>query len=175
MIIKTDNMESTEYPESETLSRLYKVFDLGYQPGIEGPQHEVAFLFELDALTADGKPMTITKRFTASMHPKANLRRFVEAWRGKPFNDEEVKVFDTDQLEGLYAYLTFCKKKSAKTGKDWTDIFQIRRKPKEDPPFSKRLQPGFIPEWVKTAIDKQIQNPGQADQGGTDEESFPDF
>ncbi len=175
MIIRTDNMESTEYPETETLSRLYKVFDLGYQPGIEGPQHEVAFLFELDAVTGDGKPMTITKRFTASMHPKANLRRFIESWRGKPFTDEEVKVFDTAPLESQYAYLTLTKKKSTKTGKDWTDIFQIRRKPKEDPPFPKRLQEGFIPDWIKTAIEKQIKNPAQGMQGGTADEPFMDF
>ncbi|TAH55178.1 MAG: hypothetical protein EWM51_03595 [Treponema sp.] len=167
MIIKTENMETTEYPETETLARLYKVFDLGYQPGIEGPQHEIALLFELDALTPDKKPMTITKRFTASMHPKANLRKFIEAWRGSPFNDDEVKIFDTDTLEGQYAFLTFTKKKSNKTGKVWTDIFQIRRKPREVPPFQKRLQPGFVPDWIKQAIEKQIQNPGQTQCAGS--------
>lgn len=171
MIIKTDNMESVEYPEGETLARCYKVFDLGMQPGVESPQHEVAFVFELDVVHPDGKPLTITKRFTASMHPKSNLRRFIEAWRGSPFNNEEVKEYNTDVLEGAYAYLTIYKKVSEKTNKAWSDIFQIRKKPQGDAPFQKRLQPGFMPDWIGKAIENQIrpnnQNRNQNRNEGT--------
>ena len=43
--------------------------------------------------------------FTASLHEKANLRGFLEAWRGRAFTGEELRGFDTEQLIGVPCYL----------------------------------------------------------------------
>lgn len=36
--------------------------------------------------------------FTRSFHPESNLRKFLEAWRGKKFTEEERKSFDLERL-----------------------------------------------------------------------------
>jgi hypothetical protein len=38
----------------------------------------------------DGRPFTISKRYTWSMHEKATLRKHLEAWRGQKFRDEDL-------------------------------------------------------------------------------------
>lgn len=48
----------------------------------------------------DGRPMTISKRYTLSLSPKSRLRPDLEAWRGRPFTDEETKGFDLHDLIG---------------------------------------------------------------------------
>jgi len=44
------------------------------------------------------QPYSVSKEFTLSMHEKANLRKFLESWRGKGFTDEEAKSFDVTKL-----------------------------------------------------------------------------
>ena len=49
----------------------------------------------------DGRPFTVSKRFTQSLHKKAALRAFLEAWRGRPFTPEELAGFDAANLLGV--------------------------------------------------------------------------
>ncbi len=49
----------------------------------------------------DGTPHIVSKTFTASLHAKAALRKFLEAWRGRPFTAEELKSFDLRTLLGI--------------------------------------------------------------------------
>src|SRR5699024_4176655 len=91
--------------------------DLGMQPGSAKhpePKHKVAIRFEVpaerveyefDGVKKEG-PMTITKTFTASMNKKANLRKFLEGWRGQAFTDAEAGNFDIAKLLGVPALLT---------------------------------------------------------------------
>lgn len=44
---------------------------------------------------------TISKFYTMSLHEKAELRKNLEAWRSKPFTDEELKGFDLEVLIGV--------------------------------------------------------------------------
>lgn len=54
----------------------------------------------------DGSPWLIwTKKFTASLHEKATLRSYLEAWRGQPFTETEQKGFDSETLLGVNAIL----------------------------------------------------------------------
>lgn len=46
------------------------------------------------------QPLVISKDFTLSLNEKANLRKTLEAWRGKQFTDEEVAGFDLLKLIG---------------------------------------------------------------------------
>lgn len=55
--------------------------------------HKVLLSFEItdaENRRSDGSPHTISKRFTASLHAKAGLRKFLESWRGRPSPPEEL-------------------------------------------------------------------------------------
>ena len=74
--------------------------------GKEKTVHKCRIVFELDAVDRDtGKRLTLGAYFTASLSEKANLRKFLEGWRGRPFTAEELKGFDTESLIGIGALL----------------------------------------------------------------------
>lgn len=67
--------------------------------------------FELGAKTPEGdKPLSIRKKFTASIHEKASLSIFLERWRGRPFTDAEKQRFDTETLIGIPCQLNIIHK-----------------------------------------------------------------
>ncbi len=52
-----------------------------------------------------GKPFMMNRFYTMSLAKKANLRKDLESWRGRPFTDEELKGFDVEKLIGANCYL----------------------------------------------------------------------
>jgi hypothetical protein len=48
-----------------------------------------------------GKPYSIGKTYTLSLHERAKLRAHLEAWRNKAFTEEELRGFDLDKLLGV--------------------------------------------------------------------------
>ncbi len=69
--------------------------------GQKKQQHKCRIVWELDEVTTEGRQYTASRQFTASLSSKANLRAFLEAWRGRPFTDDELAGFDTEQLIGV--------------------------------------------------------------------------
>lgn len=102
---------ATDYtpPEAGTFTaRCTSVIDLGTQKtvweGEEKQAHKLLLSFELtdsENRRADGSPHTVNKRFTASLHAKAGLRKFLESWRGRPFTPQELAGFDVKNVLGL--------------------------------------------------------------------------
>lgn len=108
-------------PAGVFIGRCFELIDLGTQTNETGQYagnsaHKIKIGFELfgddeegNPLTieVDGKemPLTITKDYTVSLHEKANLRKELEAWRGKAFTEEEAKGFDVSKLIGAYAMI----------------------------------------------------------------------
>jgi hypothetical protein len=97
------NEGSYELPPAGSLpARCCHVIDLGTQTmeyqGETKRMHKIAIAWQLEELKADGTPFTVSRRFTASLHEKAALRAFLEAWRGKPFTPEELKGFFLPRL-----------------------------------------------------------------------------
>jgi hypothetical protein len=45
-----------------------------------------------------GKPFIVSKYYTASLSEKANLRRDLESWRGRPFTETELMGFDSKNV-----------------------------------------------------------------------------
>ena len=45
-----------------------------------------------------GKPFIVGKYYTASLSEKANLRKDLESWRGRPFTEEELMGFDSKNV-----------------------------------------------------------------------------
>jgi len=73
--------------------------------------HKVQIQWELPGQTFEFegvvRPMMATKRYTLSVHEKANLRKDLESWYGKQFNSAELeaKGFDLEKLLGRPALL----------------------------------------------------------------------
>lgn len=95
-------------PEGNHVAICNAIVDLGLQPGTAmypAPKHQVYVRFELcnEFVERDGKkaPVVIGKSFTASMHEKAGLRKFIEGWFGKKFpTDAAAADFDFSKLIG---------------------------------------------------------------------------
>ena len=96
-------------PEQGTYSaRLCSLIDLGHHTSVwegeEKTSHKILLTFEItdsENRRADGTAHTISRRYTASLHPKAGLRKLLEAWRGRPFTADELKAFDLKTLLGV--------------------------------------------------------------------------
>lgn len=58
-------------------------------------------VWEIDEINPeDGRPFVVAKRYTASLHEKANLRHDLESWRGRAFTKDELKAFDLENVLG---------------------------------------------------------------------------
>lgn len=68
-------------------------------------QHMVRIVWQIGEDRADGKPFMISRRYKASLHEKASLRKDLESWRGRPFADAELDRFDLEALLGANCQL----------------------------------------------------------------------
>src|SRR5260221_10547348 len=133
MHLPAPNERDFESPPAGThLAVCYRVIDLGTQDssynGQQKRQHKVLVSWELpDEKMADGRPFTISQRYTWSMSEKAALRRDLESWRGKPFSDADFgdQGFDIRKLLGVGCLLTIVH--TAKNGKTYANITSIAR------------------------------------------------
>lgn len=102
----TVTMTPSEYelpPAGTHAARCCHVIDLGTQTmayqGEQKSAHKVVIAWQLaDERRNDGSPFVLSRRFTASLHDKAALRAFLEAWRGRAFTAEELAGFSLARL-----------------------------------------------------------------------------
>ena len=120
---KVTSVESNPVEVGVHIGVCTRIIDLGsqYNEKFDLTQHKIMLTWEVadDMIEVDGemKPKMISKEYTLSLSDKANLRRDLEAWRGKAFSDTELMGFDlinvlgkTCQLQVLqndrgYAYI----------------------------------------------------------------------
>jgi len=78
------------------------VVDLGMVETQWGKKHRVQLRWLVDAQPprSDGKPYMVSKKYTLSLHEKANLRIMLEVWRNKKFTADELDGFDLEKLVG---------------------------------------------------------------------------
>jgi hypothetical protein len=111
----------------------YRVIDLGTQQtvfqGQSKLQHKILLSWELpDELMEDGRPFTISKKYTFSSHEKAVLRHDLESWRGARFKDEEIQKFDISKLIGVGCFLSVVQQE--KDGRTYSNIASVSKLPK---------------------------------------------
>jgi hypothetical protein len=85
------------------------VVDLGvlkvtYQ-SVTQMKHKVRLVWQIDETMENGERYVVSRRYTASLHPKASLRKDLEAWRSKAFTEEEATGFDLEVLLGVNCLL----------------------------------------------------------------------
>lgn len=61
-------------------------------------QHKIVIAWQIDELRDDGKRYLLFKRYTASLHEKANLRKDLQSWRGRAFTSDEERGFDVESI-----------------------------------------------------------------------------
>lgn len=101
-----------QIPEGHYIARCYKIIDLGTQTaewsGETKQREKIMFSWEIlddDTRMKDGQPFTISKRYTSSLHEKSQLRKDLQAWRGRRFTDEELEAFDLKNVLGAYCQI----------------------------------------------------------------------
>lgn len=96
-----------------------RIIDVGtHETEFEGEKKRLRksmIVWELPGqLDDDGKPMTISNTYTASLGDKAKLRAHLESWRGRPFTPEELKGFEAKNLLGKPCLLNLIEVKGQK-------------------------------------------------------------
>lgn len=110
------NFKKLPLPEAGTVQAVCcGVWDLGLQKttymGEEKIQHKVIIAWEIaqniDAPESEyhGKPYMLNKKYTLSLGEKANLRKDLESWRGRPFTADELRGFDLEVLYGINCFI----------------------------------------------------------------------
>jgi hypothetical protein len=87
------------------------VVDLGHQTtnfnDEANVKRQLLITWELvDEAMEDGRPFTLSRTFTASLHEKSGLRKFLDSWRGVPFTEAELKAWDVKNVLGKPAMLS---------------------------------------------------------------------
>lgn len=122
-------------PAGAQVARCYRVIDLGTQTtsweGQTKKQHKVMVSWELlgDERMADGRPFAVSKRYTVSTHEKSNMRKDMEAWRGKPFSPAEEAQFNIGNVIGAYCLLNVTHK-DAPDGNTYANVASLMPVPK---------------------------------------------
>ena len=114
----TGGGDFTPAPQGTHLALCNMVVDLGVQEstykGETKNQHQVYVRWELpheritwqdDSGEHEG-PVVVGKIYTLSLHEKANLRKDLEAWRGRAFTAAELEGFDLFNLLGVACQIT---------------------------------------------------------------------
>ena len=150
-------------PAGMHLARCYRVIDLGTQKtswqGVEKAAKKVQIVWELhgeDAdgtplTTDDGRPLSVQRRFTPSLGPKAKLREILVAWRGRPFTPDELEGFKLQNILGAWAMISVAKS-AGNNGKEYTNIMSVN-------PVPASIKKAGLPEAHNKAAIFAIENP----------------
>lgn len=97
-------------PDGTHPARCYRMIDKGtsYDQKWEKHQHKVLVSWALlgDEKMTDGRPFTVHRNYTVSLHEKSVLRRDLKAWRGRDFTAEELGGFVLTAIVGAPCLLT---------------------------------------------------------------------
>lgn len=106
-------------------------------------------------------PLWVDHRLTLSLSKKGNMRKFLEAWRGRPFTDEEAKGFKVAVL--LHKPALVQVSHNVTPERTWANIQSIMKLPKgmaaPEPPAD------YV--RVKDRPPKQVQQQGQGQPQGS--------
>ncbi len=101
----------------------YSIIDLGTQHvefnGEEKTQNQVMISWELpDETMSDGRPFSVSRFYTNSLHEKSSLRKDLAAWRGRDFTEQELAGFDLASIigKGCLVSVVMNQKNKAKVG-----------------------------------------------------------
>lgn len=183
-------VEAGTYP-----ARCVGVIDLGIQHNTfnNKDQEKVMLMFELptERITVDGedKPRWLSARYTASLNEKATLRKTLDAWRGKPFTQEELLGFYLGSMINAPCMLTVTN--TEKNGNTYANISGVSKimkgmevPPLESEPINFDMDAenaeevkAKLPNWVQKIIEESVswksRDPLPMSEMGDDSEEPP--
>lgn len=154
-------------PAGTYTARCCALIDLGTQTSVwEGESktaHKVLMTFEItdpDTRRADGSAHTVSKRFSASLHPKSGLRKFLESWRGRPFERAELKGFDLKNVLALDCLVGVVH--DTKSDRTYANLGSVMKLPKGMAPGAAEVTPVAFdlsaPDWqVFASLGSRLQ------------------
>lgn len=125
------------HPEGQYTAVCVDGIDLGEQHNEKfgNWSRKYAIVFQTTETNPDtGKRFEVAERYTVSMSEKANLRKFLSQWRGKPYTNAEAEEgAPLHKLEGVNALVQIAHNTSQATGKTYANIISIMPLPKGMP------------------------------------------
>ena len=116
------------HPEGIHPAICVDVMDLGLVEtefqGVKKMVNKVKLTFESEAKTEDGKPCSVSKNFSASLHAKSNLAAFLGKWRGRPVAPGE--SIDLQKLIGASCTLVISHQQNL-AGKTYASIDAVSK------------------------------------------------
>ena len=148
------------------------IIDIGmqYNKAFDKENHKVIITFESPSETYETeegtKSRSISGEYTLSLSDRSNLRRMLEAWRGRAFTPEELEGFDLENILGLPCLVTIVNETNLNTGKTYSNIGGVSKMMKGLPTPVGREEPLLfdlmadnmtailptLPEWIKNKI-----------------------
>lgn len=130
-----DSGDFKPHPEGIHPAVCVDVMDLGLVEtdfqGVKKMVNKVKLTFESEAKGDDGKPCTVSKNFTASLHPKAKLSEFLSKWRGRQVAPGE--TIGLDKLIGASCTLVISHQQNL-SGKTYAAIDAVSKPTKKVTP-----------------------------------------
>ena len=127
-----DSGDFKPHPEGIHPAVCVDVMDLGLVEtdfqGVKKMVNKVKVVFESEAKTDDGKPCTVFRSFSASLHPKSNLSTFLSKWRGRPVAPGE--TISLDKLIGASCTLVISHQQNL-AGKTYASIDAVSKPTKK--------------------------------------------
>jgi hypothetical protein len=133
----------------------WKVFRVGLQPNRLGPAFQVvviAFETEYRYQTGDyqGKRWICYQKYRASLGKKAYLRRDLESWRGKPFDETELGGFNLKKIEGRPCLITLIHKEG------YANLAAVAKLPPIYTPLKPETPDDYMPPYVQKLLDSRL-------------------
>lgn len=170
----------TPAPEGQYASVCCDIVDLGmvessYQGKVTKKQ-KIRVVFQVSETNPEnGKPFLVSQWFTLSMNEKANLRAFLEQWRGKPYTEDEIKAgVPVTKMLGVGAFIQIVH--NERQGKVYANISTIMRLPKgykapEIDPTYVRVKDRPVEDGAGPGAPGQQQRP--VDDEAEEDDDFP--
>lgn len=118
---KGNDSKFKPHPDGQFVAQCVDAIDLGEKvedyPGTpEKLAHKCALVFRTGEKNPDtGELIDVAQEFTVSMGEKANLRKALESWRGKPYTEQQIEEgVPIHKLAGNWALVTVAQKQSGK-------------------------------------------------------------
>lgn len=186
---KANNTDFPKAPVGTHIARCYQVIDLGTQKSTYKDQErwlpKVMLTWELlgDEKMEDGRPFSISNRYTLSLSDKSILGPMLEAWRGKSFTPQERDGFDIKNVLGAYCMLNVVHNTSG--DKTYANVSAVMALPKGTPkPEAVNANLYFnldtddvaaLPEWIQNIVKQSRELSGGDMEEPQSRDTFEDM
>lgn len=134
--------------------------------GKKKTQHKIRIVWQIEEVMADNRPFIVQKRYTLSLHEKAQLRKDLESWRGRPFTDQELEGFDVETVIGVACLLNVIQEK--KESSTYANVTSIMKLPKSMTPIKQR---DYVRVCDRTPEQAEAENHQQGDGSWTPDDT----